>query len=327
MKEKNSYRKKYIKIIIFSFSFILPFSLSIYFTHINFSQKQITKDNVDSSVLLEPNSNSNSIDSNELDQTAEPISPNDPKTSDSTDLANNIGLKKDRTFNPETLINDNRGIPVLYYHSVKPSEDNEVTISPDKLYEQLKYLLDNGYTPLTLNELKEYLINNSSIPNKSIVITFDDGYMDNYYYAFPILKDLGIAATIFCITNELNGEYYLSKEAIIEMSDYGIDIQSHTVTHPHLNTLTYEQQLVELKNSKEYLESILGKKVDSIAYPFGYYNDTTIKAAADSGYTLGFTTKRGLSDRNDAFLKLDRIYVSSAYDLNTFKTILNETAK
>ena len=229
---------------------------------------------------------------------------------------------------PETtLINDNRGIPVLYYHSVRESADNEVTITPEMLRTQLKYIHDEGYVTLTLSELKAYILNNSPIPNKSILITFDDGYMDNYDNAFPILKDLNMVATIFCITSNLDGSYYLSKEAINEMSNYGIDIESHTVNHPKLNEMTYDEQLTELIDSKKTLESITGKKIDSIAYPFGDFNDDSIKAAKDAGYTLGFTTKRGLSDRDDNPLKLDRIYISSKYDMNTFKEILNKTKK
>lgn len=230
-------------------------------------------------------------------------------------------------FNNTKLVNDNVGVPVLYYHSVRESADNEVTITPEKLRTQLKYIKDQGYVTLTMSELKNYLLNNSPIPEKSIVITFDDGYMDNYYNAFPILKELNMVATIFCITSNLDGSYYLSKDAITEMSDYGIDIQSHTINHHKLDKLTYDEQFAELKTSKKTLESITGKEVTSIAYPFGNFNDDTIKAVKDAGYTLGFTTKRGLSDRGDDPLKLDRIYINSNYDMNTFKEVLTKTEK
>lgn len=225
------------------------------------------------------------------------------------------------------LINDNQGIPVLYYHSVSANSTNEVIITPELLKEHLSYLKDSGYVSLTMSDVANYLINNHPIPEKSILITFDDGYMDNYYNAFPILKELNLKATIFCVTSALDGKYYLSKDAIKEMSDYGIDIQSHTINHPNLDKLSYDDQLTEMINSKKALEKIINKEVYAIAYPFGDFNDDTIKAAKEAGYTLGFTTKRGLSDREDNLLKLDRIYVSSNYDLNTFKTVLNETKK
>lgn len=258
------------------------------------------------------------------------------KNSNDTDIINkedpneNSILDKKVTFNqtePSNLINDNRGIPVLYYHSVKESADNEVTIKPETLRAELKYIQDQGYITLTIRQLKDYILNNSPIPEKGILITFDDGYMDNYYSAFPILKEFNMTATIFCITSELDGSYYLSKEAIKEMSDYGIDIESHTATHPHLNELNYDKQLKELVESKKTLEEITGKEINSIAYPFGDFNDNSVKAAKEAGYTLGFTTKLGLSDRNDNPLTLDRIYISSEYDMNTFKELLRKTKK
>ena len=216
---------------------------------------------------------------------------------------------------------------MLYYHSITEPANNEVTLAPKNLKAQLKYIKDQGYITLTMNELRNYLLNNSPIPEKSIVITFDDGYMDNYINAFPILKELHMDATIFCITSDLDGSYYLSKEAIKEMSDYGIDIESHTVNHPKLDKLTYEEQLAELKDSKKTLESITGKPINSIAYPFGDFNDDSIKAVKNAGYTLAFTTHRGLADRIDNPLKLDRIYISSTYDINTFKEVLTKTKK
>lgn len=265
--------------------------------------------NTSSKVNIE--SNSNNINLNNSDNGS---------INDDISSLNTVKPKND-------LINDNRGIPVLYYHSVQVPADNEVTISPDMLRTELKYIKDEGYTTLTMRELEAYILNNSPIPNKSIVITFDDGYMNNYNNAFPILKDLNMVATIFCITTQLDGSYYLSKDAIVEMSNYGIDIESHTVNHPKLDEMTYNKQLVELADSKKTLEAITGKKVDSIAYPFGNFNNNSLKAAKAAGYTLGFTTNRGLSDRDDNPLSLDRIYVSSKYNMDTFKEILNNTKK
>ncbi|EKQ52259.1 MULTISPECIES: polysaccharide deacetylase family protein [unclassified Clostridium] len=257
------------------------------------------------------------------------ISDSDNKVNvqDHYDADSNNEAQDIRLAHAGNLVNNNVGVPVLYYHSINESADNEVTMTPEMLKKQLQYIKDQGYITLTISELKDYLLKDAPIPKNSIVITFDDGYMDNYRNAFPILKNLNMVATIFCITSNLDGSYYLSKDAISEMSHYGIDIESHTVTHPKLNKLTYDDQLKELSESKKTLESITGKEVTSIAYPFGNFNDDTIKAAKTAGYTLGFTTNRGLSDRNDNPLKLDRIYVSSKYNMETFKEILSKTEK
>lgn len=251
--------------------------------------------------------------------TAETASPENTATEDS---------KEENRFEGLTMTNENVGVPVLYYHSVDPSEANEVIISPNKLREELTFIKESGYTTLTMSELNNYILNNTPIPEKSIVITFDDGYADNYANAFPILKELDMKATIFVISNFTDNDgYYMTSQQLKEMSDYGIDIQSHTASHSHLNQLSYEEQLNELKTSKEKLESITGKSVISIAYPFGDYDDNSVKASKDAGYSLSFTTNRGLSDREDNPLILDRIYVSSTYTIDQFKEVLNTTGK
>ncbi|NLK94567.1 MAG: polysaccharide deacetylase family protein [Clostridiales bacterium] len=220
---------------------------------------------------------------------------------------------------------DVSGVPILYYHSVDPSEKNEVIISPVKLKEQLTLIKDLGYTTLTISDFANYILKGEEIPKKSILITFDDGYMDNYTNAFPILKELNMKATIFLITSGIDDGYYLSTDQIKEMQDYGIDFESHTVNHKHLNTLTYNEQLNELKNSKEKLEKLLNKKIYSVAYPFGDYNNDTIKAAKEAGYSFAFTTNLGYAHKNDDLFKLNRIYVSSTYSIDTFKDRLLNT--
>ena len=292
---------KYIIIILLSITFLI-----LAYIFIN----GVTSKNNNSSVNSD-NKSENSVYSNLIESIDDNIKNNNNKN----------------RFENVSLTSDNIGIPVLYYHSVDENAANEVTITPEKLKEQLDYINDNNYVTITMTELYDHIENNKPIPEKSILITFDDGYMNNYTEAFPMLKVLNMTATIFCVGNSLDGSYYLSEEAIKEMSDYGIDIESHTVNHVHLDTMSYDEQLLELKNSKNILEKITGKEVLSLAYPFGDYNDNTIKAAKDAGYKMGFTTKLGLSDRTDDIYKLDRIYISSSYDMNTFKNLLKNTAK
>jgi peptidoglycan/xylan/chitin deacetylase (PgdA/CDA1 family) len=239
--------------------------------------------------------------------------------------------KVENRFEGLNLTNEDVGIPVLYYHSVLPDSEvptkNEVTISPEKLKEELQLVKNLGYTTLTMSEVNDYIINNKEIPQKSILITFDDGYTDNYVHAFPILKELNMKATVFVISSGIDSGYYMSSDQLKEMSNYGIDIESHTVNHVHLNTLSYEQQLKELKDSKAKIESVTNKNVLSIAYPFGDFNDNSKKAALDAGYSLAFTTNKGLANRTDNHVALDRIYVNSEYSLETFKERLLNTKK
>lgn len=246
----------------------------------------------------------------------------------SSEVVSNNSTEENR-FENIKVTNEDIGVPILYYHSVLPDAEvatpNEVTISPEKLREELMLVKELGYTTLTMSEFTAYINDNQPIPEKSILITFDDGYTDNYAHAFPILKELNMKATIFMIASQVDSGYYMSAAQLREMSDYGIDIESHTDNHVYLDTLSYDQQLKELKDSKEKLEKILGKEVTSIAYPYGNYNEDTKKAAIAAGYTFGFTTNKGLAKRINNKVELNRIYVSSNYSLELFKERLLNT--
>lgn len=225
--------------------------------------------------------------------------------------------------------NDKIKIPVICYHSINkdPSGKSSIIISPEKFRQHLKAIKDNGYITLTMAQFNDYILGDKPVPEKSVLITFDDGYMDNYTNAFPILKEFNMNATIFVISSYLDGKEYMAPSNVKEMSDYGIDIESHTVSHLRLSELSYEQQVSELKNSKEALEKLTGKPVVSIAYPEGKYNDDTIKAVLDTGYSMGFTIDRGYVGIGDNAAKLNRMCVDYTYKPYNIEKILNQTAK
>lgn len=141
------------------------------------------------------------------------------------------------------------------YHSIDYEKGNELRVPKEQFKEQMKYLKDNGYTTLTLNELYNFLEKNKPIPEKSIVITLDDGYVDNYTNAYPILKELGFNATVFVITSNIDKDKRtLTSKQIKEMDEAGIQIASHTYNHDKLDDLSYEKQLQTMKKSKDDLE-------------------------------------------------------------------------
>jgi peptidoglycan/xylan/chitin deacetylase (PgdA/CDA1 family) len=237
-------------------------------------------------------------------------------------------VEKDE-FEGITLVNDDRGVPVICYHSVtaEQSQKGSIVIPKDIFRMQLKTIKDNGYTTLTMAELNDYLFNNKPIPEKSVVITFDDGYRDNYSNAFPILKEFNMKATIFVISSYFNRELYLTSDEIKEMSDYGIDIESHTVSHKILSKMSYNDQLKELKNSKETIESLTHKPVISFAYPEGKYNNDTKKAVAQAGYAMAFTIDRGYADRKDNMAQLNRICLDYTFKPNSILNVLKNLKK
>lgn len=259
---------------------------------------------------------------NVVNQTAVAETENNVQSSDASkksEVSQNKNIIYKQEENTKTE-NKEKGIPVLMYHSVDYEKGNELRIPKEKLREQMQYLKDNGYTTLTLEQLYNHFVNNAPIPEKSVVLTFDDGYADNYTNAFPVLKEFGFKAAIFVITKTVDTDSsYLTSNMIKEMSDYGIDIESHTVNHDELNKLSYEEQCKTLKDSKGFLEKITDKEVKYIAYPFGKYNGDTLKAAKECGYTMAVTTRGAWSNKSDGLLTLNRVYISSIAGMEDFK--------
>ncbi|MCY6959512.1 polysaccharide deacetylase family protein [Clostridium brassicae] len=216
-------------------------------------------------------------------------------------------IKKQETLSKRDLNAATVKIPVLMYHSINVKSRNNLIITPQEFDKQIKWLKDNGFTPLFLDEIYSMITTGKNIPFKSVALTFDDGYVDNYTEAYPILKKYKFKATIFLISDTIGQPYALKENQIREMYDNNIDFQSHTASHYELSGLSYQKQLNELIRSKEAISKLLNKNVDFICYPSGKYNADTIKACKSAGYKMGFTTKPGYAKQSDGLYTLTRV--------------------
>ena len=200
-----------------------------------------------------------------------------------------------------------RQIPVLVYHRVGYTTDN-FTVTPERFAADLQTLQKRGYSTISLEQLQLFLNEREiELPDKPVLITFDDGYIDNFEHAYPILKQHGMLATFFIITDKLWTGDRLNPERIVEMAQGGMSFGSHTVSHRRLGELTPADIHDELAVSKAVLESILGKTVNAIAYPQGSYNDNVITIAQNLGYATGFTVREGVCSNNSPDFELRRI--------------------
>ena len=195
---------------------------------------------------------------------------------------------------------------VLNYHKIDFYED-PLSVTPTEFANQLNYFKTYNYHIVSLNELYDYLEKDKPLPTKPVIITFDDGYADNYTYAYPLLKKFGYPATIFVITKLVGTKGYINWEQAREMQANGISIESHTVNHITLSTLPNEQALFELTRSKEIIEAKLGQKINFVAYPEGYYNKLTEKLVQDAGYRGALTIRYGNVDKASDLYALERI--------------------
>jgi peptidoglycan/xylan/chitin deacetylase (PgdA/CDA1 family) len=183
-------------------------------------------------------------------------------------------------------------VPILIYHSVAPYSARtttlvkEYTIPPETFDAQLNYLKINGYTVISYETLIDAMTAASStLPARSVVITFDDGWEDQYRDAFPILKKYADTATFFVFTNGMGNSDFMSWDQLKEMQAAGMDIESHSISHPFLFTITNKDDVwKEIEGSREIIAAHLGKAPDIFAYPFGKYNDLDVAMLKAAGY-------------------------------------------
>ena len=197
-------------------------------------------------------------------------------------------------------------IIMLNYHKID-FYDDPLSVTPTEFANQLNYFKTYNYHPISMKELYDYLEKDAPLPVKPVVITFDDGYVDNYDYAYPLLKKFGYPATVFVITKFVGTNGYINWEQAKEFEENGISIESHTVNHITLSTQSNEKALFELTKSKDIIEKKLGKQVKFVAYPEGFYNKLTEKLVQEAGYRGAVTIRYGSVDKASDPYALERI--------------------
>ncbi|HEV2883229.1 MAG TPA: polysaccharide deacetylase family protein [Pyrinomonadaceae bacterium] len=184
----------------------------------------------------------------------------------------------------------------------------------------MSYLRKEGFIFYTTSELIRHFEENGVFPPKGIAVTFDDGWKDNYQNAFPVLKQLGIKATVFIIPTSIgqmstgataDGEQphaHLSHDEILEMSNAGIEFGSHTLSHKLLNKIPESEVKSEIEGGKREIENLVQQPCLTLAYPAGFFSDVAQRAVKQAGHIAAFSTVYGPTDRVDLFA-LNRIEV------------------
>jgi peptidoglycan/xylan/chitin deacetylase (PgdA/CDA1 family) len=206
-------------------------------------------------------------------------------------------------------------IPVLMYHNISPAQEgNSANVTPERFKEQMDFLSNNGYDVLSPAEYVNLFEGQISKKNKNyVLLTFDDGYENNYTYAYPVLKENNFPALIFVVVNKIGKEGYLTLDEIKEMQKDGIVFASHTLNEKYVPSLSKVRLEEELCGSKTKLEQLCGKPVVFFAYCSGGYTIQAQKILKDAGYRLAFTTNRGFDKAlaNDDPFAIRRIKVTN----------------
>ena len=223
-------------------------------------------------------------------------------------------------------------VPVLMYHHIL-SKDSFIASSVKNFEAQMKYLYEDGWKTLTSDEFYQFKQGKLKVPKKSVLITFDDGWRDNFIYAYPILKKYNLKATLFVVTqwiekaSQSNESTYIEKKhseckklvttnprdvicnwnELLQMRDI-FDIHSHTHTHrdKYFSDISWED---EFKESKKIIEEKLNINEHFLCWPRGVYDETLIKEATNKKFDILFTTKRGINIPDNNMTEIKRIAV------------------
>jgi len=220
---------------------------------------------------------------------------------------------------------------VLCYHIVESPKDPKMELSRDQFLRQMNYLSSTGYNVIPLADLLDYVAGRKdSIPDNAVVITVDDGWRSTYTEVFPEMKRLGLPFTAFIYPSFIGGGgHAMNWGQVKEMAEAGVDIQSHSYSHPFLTQRrhrrfdndAYDRWLqTELVTSKKLIEEHIGKPVRAIAYPYGDYDSLLTKATAAAGYDLGLTCDFGRVVKGSDPLRMRRVSIYGDTSFDTFRS-------
>ncbi|QKE37596.1 MAG: polysaccharide deacetylase family protein [Ferrovum myxofaciens] len=228
-------------------------------------------------------------------------------------------------------------VPILLYHRFGPVVADSMTIKTSVLASQLEYLHTHGYTVIPLRQLIASLAGKAPrLPDRSVVITADDGHESVFTDLFPLIRRYHMPITLFIYPSAIsNASYSLTWSQLQEMKDSGfVDIQSHTYWHPNfkkekkrLSAQEYENFVHrQLFKSREVLQQKLGGTVDMLAWPFGIYDDELINDARQAGYIVAFSMARHPVTRSDSMMALPRYLMINPVQGIVFEKLLAESS-
>jgi peptidoglycan/xylan/chitin deacetylase (PgdA/CDA1 family)/GT2 family glycosyltransferase len=211
-------------------------------------------------------------------------------------------------------------LPALMYHNVgrpRPGSNPHLTIDPRKFKRHMRWMARHGYSTILASDWVAWCREGGTLPDKPVLITFDDAYAAIAKNALPVLRELGFTCTVFVVTSEIGGtntwdqangiarEQLMSKDEIIYWSQRGIEFGAHGDTHIDLSSKTVGDVTAEMRASRDELSEVLKQPVVAFAFPYGYYDDTAVECAR-SLFSIAFTCDPGVNDGRTDLLRQKR---------------------
>ncbi len=219
-------------------------------------------------------------------------------------------------------------VPILMYHYVDdtpppagPYADG-LTVRTKEFRVEMEYLVENGFHTVSLADAYLAMAGEKQLPERPVALTFDDGGIDNYEVAFPLLKEYGLTGTFFVITGSVGREGRMGWEQLREMSAQGMSIQSHTVSHPDLRGVSASKLKSELVDSRKAITDAVGEPSYVLSYPSGAYDGKVIEATRAAGYVMAVATDKGKEGDPAAVYEMRRRRVQAFLPLTTFASLI-----
>lgn len=218
-------------------------------------------------------------------------------------------------IDPATPILARKQVPILCYHQIRdyrPSDSKtarDYIVPPAAFKEQMKALADSGYKTILPEELYAYLASGITVPEKAVMITFDDTDLDQFTVAKPVLDEHHFKGVFFIMTVSLGRPHYMSKEQVKQLSDEGHYIGSHTWDHHNVKKYQGEDWVTQIEKPSRQLEQITGKKIAFFAYPFGLWNREAIPELKKRGFKAAFQLI-GPRDPDDPLFTIRRVIIT-----------------
>ena len=221
-------------------------------------------------------------------------------------------------------------LPILMYHYIStppPNADRyriDLSVKPEELEAQLRYLSENNYHVIGLYDLYAHLANGAPLPTKPVILTFDDGYRDAYEYAFPLLIKYKMTATFFIITDFINSRNpaYLTWEMVKTMSDAGMNMESHSRTHPDMRNRGFDFLVWQILGPIEAITAYTGKRPHFFCYPSGQYDDAVIRVLRSVETWGAVTTRAGNQHSLEDAMTWTRVRIHGTTSLSGFVTLI-----
>jgi peptidoglycan/xylan/chitin deacetylase (PgdA/CDA1 family) len=237
-------------------------------------------------------------------------------------IADPVNYQQTKTM----TINPHVSVPILEYHEARYTPGNVITLKPGQFEAEVEWLHSHGFHTINFGQLYAAMYYGYKLPSRPVVLTFDDGYESVYLDVFPILKKYGYQATVFAISGDVHDEPNrsvkypkLTTDELRIMQQSGVfDIESHTVHHVDLSTVSSRVADAELRQSADDLERIVGHPIRFFCYPYGHYTRETVALVKKNGYLLATTQHTGYANLSQGALTLDRICIYSYDSLTTF---------